>query len=540
MAELPLTQPQLQDLIGILVQYGELATELQRENFYDATGYSFVPNLTENIHITLDTRNFCYAFVRVLRRYGNLPNSDRPALYPLLVYLQDKVAGHPKELAKIEALLALVVPPSQSNPHPANPHELFQTAMTHFLAQQWAEALALFQQLKAQNYPLRTLNQLIQQAEQGVSVSTRRREMTARYKSVVALTHHDIALAKTEWLAFLEEYPEFSEKDDSKNLPTLFERHALLDIMADMKRSIKERAQAGIELAKIGDPRPGVGLRDDGVPDIVWCEVLGRDKGRPPVKIGGDHTILEILGEYTPYTLPAQTINLPTFRIAKYPITYHQFQAFIDDEGFENNQWWEKGDDRSSYDQSFKHWNHPRSNITWYAAMAYCKWLSVKLGMTVRLPTEEEWEKAARGDDGRYYPWGNDYISGYANIDETYEHEDKDRKITKVGPHYLKQTSSVGIYPPESASPYGVMDMAGNVSEWTLSAFGAEDRQAEKQTRRTLHNQAIRVVRGGSWNDFHRIARVAARYWDPPNPNNRNMNIGFRVVVSSASNRSGL
>lgn len=286
----------------------------------------------------------------------------------------------------------------------------------------------------------------------------------------------------------------------------------LLAIMQDMEYPIEERAKAGIELAEIGDPRSGVGLREDGIPDILWCEVPGKDKGRPAVIIGGDTKTFQ--------PLPVQTVDLPTFAIAKYPITYRQFQAFIDDKGFENDQWWQKQDNRSAYDQTFKHWNHPRERVTWYAAMAYCKWLSAKLGVTVRLPTEEEWEKAARGEAGRFYPWGNEYSSGYANIDET---------KTKVGSGYLKQTSTVGIYPPESASPYGVMDMAGNVWEWTLSAFEQKDKEAEQKVAQTLHNDKRRVRRGGGFNDHVRLVRCASRFWGYPFTLNGGN--GFRVVA---------
>lgn len=283
------------------------------------------------------------------------------------------------------------------------------------------------------------------------------------------------------------------------------EQQRLLDIMADMRRPIEERAQAGMRLAKIGDPRAGVGLREDGVPDIVWCQVP--DEGRTPIgdtHVGNNHS--------------AQKVRIPDFWIAKYPITYRQFQAFIDDKGFEDDQWWEAGDNREAYNQEYKYWNHPRECITWYAAMAYCKWLSAKLGDTVRLPIDKEWEKAARGRDGRKYPWGDKYVSGYANIDETQY---------KWGPHYLEQTSTVGIYPPESASPYGVMDMMGNVAEWTLSAYYGKDEASELQAGRTLHDISNRVLCGGSWssNAYQEMAKRAV--FDPKRWTD---SWGFRVV----------
>ena len=105
-------------------------------------------------------------------------------------------------------------------------------------------------------------------------------------------------------------------------------------------------------------------------------------------------------------------------------------------------------------EQRFEYWNHPRERVSWYEAVAFCRWLDAQVhahpellpapvrGMAdrycVRLPTEWEWEKAARGYDRRQYPWGEEYVSGYANIDETWN---------KVGPHYLEKTQPLGCIP---------------------------------------------------------------------------------------------
>jgi formylglycine-generating enzyme required for sulfatase activity len=124
--------------------------------------------------------------------------------------------------------------------------------------------------------------------------------------------------------------------------------------------------------------------------------------------------------------------------------------------------------------------------VTWHDAMAYCRWLARVTGRAYRLPSEAEWEKAARGTDGRIWPWGNKWDSKRCNSREG-------------GPG---NTTPVGQYSPQGDSPYGCVDMAGNVWEWTLSLLkdypydpkdGREDAQAEGRRR----------LRGGAFFDIH-------------------------------------
>ena len=212
----------------------------------------------------------------------------------------------------------------------------------------------------------------------------------------------------------------------------------------------------------------------------------------------------------------SETVELPAFSISRYPITNVQYQTFIDASGYDEDRWWKDLRKPEPEASSWPQPNRPRTDVDWYEAVAFTRWLSAQLSREIRLPTEQQWEKAARGTEGLEYPWGNEYRSGYANVDET---EDKD------GPWYLKQTTAVGLY-PQGQSPWGVLDMAGNVWEWCLNKFDqleviSADRSGDG-----------RVLRGGSWVYIPVAARVTFRDWH--NPDGRSDDRGFRVVVLSA------
>ncbi|MCL5998654.1 MAG: SUMF1/EgtB/PvdO family nonheme iron enzyme [Chloroflexi bacterium] len=286
-------------------------------------------------------------------------------------------------------------------------------------------------------------------------------------------------------------------------------RQTALTLLIDLDFTPERRLIAGQVLSTLGDPRPGVTLTPDPspsgrgelVPDIDWV----------PIPDDGEF----IYGEGE----TQRSLRLPPYQIGRYPVTYAQFQAFVDTpDGFHNPEWWQglTADNehrRQPGEQAFRYANHPRERVSWYDAVAFCRWLSEKLGYEVRLPTEWEWEKAARGLDGRAYPWGKYYIAGYANINETYD---------KAGPHYLQSTSAAGMY-PQGVSPYGVMDMSGNVWEWCLNKY-------DDPTRMQLEGASTRVVRGGSWNDFQFNARAASRVRYLPYE--RSSACGFRVVAA--------
>jgi len=181
---------------------------------------------------------------------------------------------------------------------------------------------------------------------------------------------------------------------------------------------------------------------------------------------------------------PQHSVELSEYWIGKYPITNLEYQAFVKEAGHWAPRGWE------GLDYPPGKGDHPVVNVSWEDAQAYCRWLSEKTSKPYRLPTEAEWEKAARSADGRIYPWGDIFEKEKCNTEEA----------------GIKSTTPVGKYSPAGDSPFGCVDMAGNVWEWCADRY-AEDEYARRSGSPVKDPQgpdqgtalARRVVRGGSW-----------------------------------------
>lgn len=213
---------------------------------------------------------------------------------------------------------------------------------------------------------------------------------------------------------------------------------------------------------------------------------------------------------------PQHIVELSEYSIGKYPITNREYQAFVKDAKYSPPKDWDgdKFPDGKG--------GHPVVNVSWNDASEYCKWLSEKTKKQYRLPTEAEWEKAARGEDGRVYPWGNEFDSKKANTIES-----------KIG-----GTSEVGQFSPQGDSPYGCADMVGNVWEWCLDWFNENEYKNRKDGVKDLKGPksgSSRGLRGGSWDlDGIYYARVPAR--NDIRPGNQWYFSGFRVVACTPPN----
>jgi serine/threonine-protein kinase len=194
---------------------------------------------------------------------------------------------------------------------------------------------------------------------------------------------------------------------------------------------------------------------------------------------------------------PQHSVYVPEFTIARYAVTNLQYAAFVRATEYRVPEHW-KSDKIPSGKE-----NHPVVYVSWHDAVAFCEWLSRETGRSFRLPTEAEWEKAARGTDGRIYPWGN---------------EPPTPELCNFG-FNVGGTTSVGQYSPQGDSPYGCADIAGNVREWTQNLYRSypydpADGREERGAGEFIEN--LRVLRAGSWYHNRDSARCAYRSWDGP------------------------
>ena len=280
-----------------------------------------------------------------------------------------------------------------------------------------------------------------------------------------------------------------------------------------------ERATAGNALAKLGDPRFDADMW--GLPReeaLGFVEVAGGT-----FWMGSDRTRS---ADARDNELPQREVEVPRYWMGKYPVTVAQFRAFVEES---------KTNPRDP-DALGGVANHPVANVTWDEAMSYGAWLTEKLRASPRtpeplatllrgtskdgrrwrvtLPSEAEWEKAARGTDGRIYPWGDEPDPNRSNYLDT----------------GIGNTSAAGCF-QAGASPYGCEEMSGNVWEWTRSLRLDYPYQITSEVNGVGANaEKLRALRGGAFGHVCGYARCAFR--DAARPHATHLHLGFRVVVS--------
>ena len=214
--------------------------------------------------------------------------------------------------------------------------------------------------------------------------------------------------------------------------------------------------------------------------------------------------------------------EVPEFQIAKYPVTNAQFAEFMLAGGYRKSDLWT---DQGWVQKNKAQWKQPRYwtdevwnradypviGVSWFEAVAYCRWLAISTGQSIMLPTEVQWQRAAQGDDAREYPWGNKWSCQRCNCD--------------VRPCKSSGTTPVNQFGSKAESPFGVSDMVGNVRQWCLTDFETNEDDVNFPAM-------YRVLRGGAWSETQsENLRVTSRvrYF----PDGWSEDIGFRFVISS-------
>jgi formylglycine-generating enzyme required for sulfatase activity len=312
-------------------------------------------------------------------------------------------------------------------------------------------------------------------------------------------------------------------------------RHRLVDLLRHGALIPNERVRAGDMLAGLVDPRFD--------PDRWYLPrepLMGFVEISAGTFLMGSDLNQDIYAEqFKTKETPQHEVELPRFWMARYPVTVAQFSAFCEDSGYAKKDSWWRNDLA----------NHPVRYVSWHNALAYCEWLNKKLinvssqlseknnlsdqerdfwdgfvndRLMVMLPNEAEWEKSARGTDGRIYPWGDEFDPKRANIDNT----------------GIGMTSAVGCF-PSGASPYGLLDISGNVWEWTRSLWGKDSEipefmypfsnRLEERENISAPDTIMRVTCGGGFGSNRVWVRCAVR--DHAYPYIGADILGFRAMV---------
>jgi len=212
---------------------------------------------------------------------------------------------------------------------------------------------------------------------------------------------------------------------------------------------------------------------------------------------------------------PVRRVTVKPFVIARHPVTNGEYAAFVQATGKEPPEHWEGGKIPEGKE------DHPVVHVSWKDAVAFCEWASQRMSKggeqrEIRLPTEAEWEYAARGSEGRKYPWPE-------------ERGEPSDRLANFGRN-VDDTTPVGAY-PEGATPEGVHDLAGNVWEWCRDWYG-EYPPDDEENPKGPKDGASRVLRGGSFFRNPWFLRAAYRLDFPPEF--RDLDVGFRVLVASS------
>lgn len=430
---------------------------------------------------------------------AGLPPEKRPIIVPLLVRETDLNS------------LPITISPGRLHIHDFvhKPYETMLSSVLHALAEReggarrpanspqqrrhalrLAEALALIrdgayepaiellESLADEGYQPRffSIQTVIEHARHSLYQQRRRQEAQDAYEEIAALRHVNLEMARQAWERFRRDYPEHT--DDP------------LDLNRQLRPPQRPKCL-----------KPDV---RDILPDFAWCEVSG---GFVFIENATD------IRKYNPTGSGGGLFEVGDFKIAQTPITNAQYQVFLDaSDGYRDLRWWTYSPHASAWRRKrpqpkptvFLGERLPRTRVSWFDAVAFCIWLSHRTGKRISLPSELQWQHAAQGDGNRPYPYGKFFDPKRSNTRES----------------GIGAPTPVDAY-PNGKSPFGVLDMHGNVWEWCLTEWETDSLR--------LEGNNPRVLRGGSWSSEGSFVNTFYRYQNIPVIELDS--IGFRPVL---------
>lgn len=349
-----------------------------------------------------------------------------------------------------------------------------------------------------------------------------------RFSALVRRNDRDYAEFAAQWLELLGLYAELIEIDQRRSARFIFNK----------KWTAYQALFPKDFLDGIFDPKNFNGRNSSENTPVGTQPVSTAPSPLPAQRSGEGQGVRAKPTSLTLMPAPFDWIEIPKkgYRIAKYPVTNAQFATFIEAGGYKQQKWWTqagweakakgwaRNSSKSTWEETGTAWTQPRYwtdsqwkgaeqpvvGVSWYEAVAFCLWLSDVTGENIMLPTEDQWQYAAQGDDDRDYPWGNDW--------------DCKRCNNSVEPCNSNVTTPVRQYEGKGDSPFGVVDMAGNVWEWCLTDYNNKTNDMNSYAE-------FRGLRGGSWNG-NNTGDFRCDYRGRGGPRDGDGSGGFRVSCS--------
>jgi formylglycine-generating enzyme required for sulfatase activity/outer membrane protein assembly factor BamD (BamD/ComL family) len=433
--------------------------------------------------------------VRLASLYAQARQLHRAGRWQATVNVFARIAALAPDYPDPEGLLPSAQEEIAAQAQQAELQDLYRRAVLAVDAGQWAEARELLARVQSQEPGYRETEKLLARVEselEPLAEQRRQEQVAALYDQARQQARARLLqqiLARVQQLKSLE--PQFTGPDE---LAAQAQAEGQREMGKAWRRS--ELSQAPPAATRTAAPARG-DVRSFGGVEMVYVPAgkfwMGSNDGAKWAQKGEK---------------PAHEVFVEGFWIDRTPVTNEEYRHFVQATGHQKPKHWKGGRIPKGKEA------HPVVYVSWRDARAYCGWRSGQAGVVIRLPTEAEWEKAARGTHGWLYPWGDEF----------------DQKKCNSAERGAGDTWPVGRY-SRGDSPYGLADMAGNVWEWTGSLYKPYPYNAQ-DGREDLKAGGRRVVRGGSWKGNQRIVRVAFRY--NIEPSYAYDDVGFRCVRSGA------